>query len=1086
MSAGNFILYRASAGSGKTYTLVREFLTLCLSSENVTFGNILAVTFTNKAANEMKAKILNNLKGIIVDDPDYSDMKKDLCEATRLPESILKERAVRLYNNIIHNYSDLNVSTIDSFVQQVSRTFARELNLPNQYKLILDTREFLDEFIQQIDREIGSDDGTLADTLTKYIKHKLIEEGKWRLDSSIKRFVEKLVKESAYKKGESYDAKCIDEQQYEEVTLYLDEKIKKCKSEIKGSIEKIKAFNDVRGIGFDEYNSVLVTLLNNINKDFCIPPNKLVSGKILPEILSYEKKWNKGKNVWPKEDGDELIGYFKNIVENNKSLYLINIINKDIYLYILRSDLMGVINHHINETNKVHISEFNKRISDVIADCSVPFIYERIGSKYEHMFIDEFQDTSLLQWFNFLPLVSNSISNGNKTLLVGDAKQAIYRFRSGEVEQIIKLPEIHNKPMECVDGNMVVAAPFDEYENGIVASFVEHELETNYRSKKNVIVFNNSFFNFAKDYLSEGYRDVYAKSKPQRYKEKEGAYEGCVNVKVFDYGKDGESYKNNVKEAMLADIKSICGSKDFKYSDIAILVRNKEDGTKIAEFLSKNNIPVISSDSVLLRSSDKIQLIIFTLKYMMDEKNKVNKLNLSFYQNICRNETTATCDLSEALKYDIKYDELNELRTSALSLYDLCVKIIKMYGFTIVDDVFLQYFMNLVQNWQSADNDGVNAFVEYWDRKSEDLFLEISGKINAVQILTIHKSKGLEYKIVMYPYVYTTLPGGRFHQSEKWLEFKKDFELLSDMPHLDSFILPISSSLENTAMEHYYYEEVDKQSFDDFNLMYVAMTRAKDVLYLYTHNKVSKEKGNIFNDYFSNSSGCQSIEHDDLLKVRFDKIKEFENSDECSDGIYEEFQFGKVKYVPSEEKVDANEIKLSQDNPVPDLIDWSEYMVFKEDDNDEDSESTERGKVVHEICSKIITMKDAEKVLRFYVNNGSIDEDESERLLKKFEKISSDERVGLAYSDKAIVRNEMDILTEDGVKKRPDRYAELDDKVILIDYKTGKKNEKYEQQLKEYASILQQMGVSKNIELYLVYLDEENEVEPVFLDRLFY
>lgn len=1087
MSAENFILYRASAGSGKTYTLVREFLTLCLSSDNLTYGNILAVTFTNKAANEMKAKILNNLKGIIIDDPDYSDMKKDLCEATRLPESTLKERAVKLYNNIIHNYSDLNVSTIDSFVQQVSRTFAKELNLPNQYKLLLDTREFLDEFIQQIDREIGDDGGTLAGTLTKYIKHKLIEEGKWRLDSSIKKFVEKLIKESAYKKGESYADKCFDEQQYEEVGLYLNEKIKKCKAEIKESIEKINAFNDARGIGFDEYNRVLVTFFNNINKDFCIPPNKLVTGKTLLEILAFDKKWNKGKNEWPEEDNVELVGYFKNILENNKSLYLINIINKDIYLYILRADLMGIINHHINETNKVHISEFNKRISDIIADCSVPFIYERIGSKYEHLFIDEFQDTSLLQWFNFLPLVSNSISNGNKTLLVGDAKQAIYRFRSGEVEQIIKLPEIHNKPMESVGGNMLVAAPFDEYERGIANSFVEHELETNYRSKKNVIVFNNSFFNFAKDYLSDDYKEVYAKSKPQRYKEKEGAYEGCVNVKVFDYVKDAETYKNNVKEAMLADIKSIGSSKDFKYSDIAILVRNKEDGTKIAEFLSKNDIPVISSDSVLLRSSNKILLIICTLKYMMDEKNKVNKLNLSFYQDICKNEkTSVACDLSEALKYDIKYDELNELRTSALSLYDLCVKIVKMYGFNIVDDVFLQYFMNLVQNWQNADNDGVNAFIEYWDRKSEDLFLEISGRINAVQILTIHKSKGLEYKIVMYPYVYTTLPGGSFRPSEKWLEFKKDFKLLSDMPHLDSFILPISSTLENTAMERYYYEEVAKQSFDDFNLMYVAMTRARDVLYLYTHNKVSKEKGNIFNDYFDNKTGCQSIEHDDLLKVRFNKIKEFEDWEECSDGKYEEYQFGEIKYIPSEEKIDANEIKLSPDNPVPDLIDWSEYMVFKEDDNDDDSESTERGKVLHEICSKIITLKDAEKVLRFYVNNGSIDESESEMLLKKFEKISADERVGLAYSDKAIVRNEMDILTEDGVKKRPDRYAELDDKVILIDYKTGKKNEKYELQLKEYASILQQMGVSKNIELYLVYLDEENEVEPVFLDRLFY
>ena len=241
----------------------------------------------------------------------------------------------------------------------------------------------------------------------------------------------------------------------------------------------------------------------------------------------------------------------------------------------------------------------------------------------------------------------------------------------------------------------------------------------------------------------------------------------------------------------------------------------------------------------------------------MDEKNKVNTLNLSFYQNICKNETDVVSDLSEALKYDIKYDELNELRTSALSLYDLCVRIIKMYGFNVIEDVFLQYFMNLVQNWQNADNDGVNAFIEYWDRKSEDLFLEISGKINAVQILTIHKSKGLEYKIVMYPYVYTTLPGGRFHPGEKWLDFKNDFKLLSDMPHLDSFILPISGALENTEMEHHYYEEVDKQSFDDFNLMYVAMTRARDILYIYTHNKVSKEKGNIFNDYFSNASGCK-------------------------------------------------------------------------------------------------------------------------------------------------------------------------------------------------------------------------------------
>ena len=1086
MNDKNFMLYRASAGSGKTYTLVREFLTLCLSSENVTYNNILAVTFTNKAANEMKVKILNNLKGIMTDDSDFVDMKNDLCKATQLPEGMLKERAAKLYNRIIHNYSDLNVSTIDSFIQQVSRTFARELNLPNQYKLMLDKSEFLDEFIQQIDKSINGDDGTLAGTLSDYVKHKLQEESKWRLDSSIKKFIEKLLKESAYKKGEGIVAKSVDKNEYIRIHNYINEKVAECKTSIKENIKKIEEFNKDKGIAdySDEYNRVLVTFLDRIKDDINISPKKLLEGKTLCEILSYDKKWNKGKKEWSEEDSRTLIGYFNAIAESHKSLYLINIVKKDIYLYVLRGDLLEIINNHIKETNKVHISEFNKRISDIIADCSVPFIYERIGSKYEHLFIDEFQDTSLLQWFNFLPLVSNSISNGNKTLLVGDAKQAIYRFRSGEVEQIIKLPVIHNKPMEENDGVWNVASPFDEYEGSISNSFAEYELETNYRSKKNIVVFNNSFFKFAKDCLSETYKEVYAKSRPQKYKMKPASYEGCVNVKIFKDEKDEGVYKARVKEALVNDIKSLSeNNEDLKYSDIAILVRNKDDGSRIAEFLAENNIPVISSDSIMLRSSNKILLIIFTLKYLVNEKSKVNKLNLSFYQDICKNNTGEPNNLEEALKYDINKEHLDELRRSALSLYDLCVRIIELYGFNIVNDVFLQYFMNMVQNWQNADNHGINAFLEYWDRKSEDLFVEISGKINAVQILTIHKSKGLEYKVVMYPYVYTSFPN-KFRSGEKWLGFNKDFQLLKEMPHLDSFILPVSSSLEYTDMESHYYEEVEKQAFDDFNLMYVAMTRARDILYLYTNDKSPSTKYNIFNEYFSNKNGCLTVENDELLKVRFRNMTEGGEANAARN--YEEYQFGEVEYYPSEDKEDTNEIRLSDEEVLPDLLNWYECMDFNEDDKDEESESIKRGNLIHEIFSKIITYKDIEKVLRFYVYNGSIEESQSENLLRKFEKISRDERIREAYSEKAVVRNEMDIWTDKKMKKRPDRYAELDDKVILIDYKTGKKEAWHKEQLKEYASIIQQMGVDKNIEMYLIYIDEENEIEPVFLDRLFY
>ena len=1091
MNGNNFTLYRASAGSGKTYTLVREFLTLCLSSPNVIFGNILAVTFTNKAANEMKAKILNNLKGIITGHKDYLDMKSDLLNATGLAENILIERAEKLYNNIIHNYSDLNVSTIDTFVQQVSRSFARELNLPNQYQLLLDSNEYLDEFIQQIDKAIGNDDGTLAYTLGKYVKHKLMEEGKWRLDSSIKKFVEKLLKESAYKKGERLDAKSIDHQQYEEICEYLSTKVDAYKDAINKSIANIEKFNKDNKITFAAYDKVLVTFLKKIKNDINISPKDLVNGKNIKNILYNDQKWYSDNADWSQNDSDTLVGYFNEIVENHKKLYLINIIYKDIYLYILRGDLMEVLNEHIKETNKVHISEFNKRISDVIADCSVPFIYERIGTKYDHLFIDEFQDTSVLQWFNFLPLVSNSVSNGNKTLLVGDAKQAIYRFRGGDVEQIIKLPEIHNAPKVKESGVDKLVEPFDEYTSAINSAYEEQELDTNHRSKKNVVVFNNSFFNYAKKYLSDTYKEVYAKSSPQKFKEKEGEYQGCVNVKIFDSEKDND-YKDYAKEMMLNDIKSLSSNReDFKYSDIAILVRSKDDGTDIAEYLSKNGIPVISSDSVMLRTSNKIQLIIYTLKYMMDPKNKVNKFSVSYYKHICTNEKTESvlsdnvCDMNEVLKYDIDDNQIDKLRTSALSLYDLCVKIIRMYNFSILEDVFLQYFMNLVQNWQSADDEGVNAFLEYWDRKSEDLFLEITGKINAVQILTIHKSKGLEYKVVMYPYAYTKLPGGRFHSGEKWLEFNDDKldGLMDDMPHISNFILPISSSLEGTAMSSYYGDELEKQKFDDFNLMYVAMTRAREILYIYTYFKKPKDKKkdtseNIFMNYFSNDDNCLNVENNELLKVEFKEVQEGEDGEESVKN-YKEYQFGEIKYTSSEDKIDVNEIKLTDKKQVPDFLDLSEYIYSKEENKNEETEFTEKGKLIHEICSKIITFEDVEKVLRNYVNNGRIDKEEAKKLLNKFEELSEDDRINDAFSEKAVIRNEMEILIDEGKFKRPDRYAEFEDEVILIDYKTGKKNKDHEDQLKKYASILQQMGVGKNIKMYLVYLYEENAVEPV-------
>lgn len=261
------------------------------------------------------------------------------------------------------------------------------------------------------------------------------------------------------------------------------------------------------------------------------------------------KKWYlaKAKNIALTEnETQELIHYFTDIVEKQRDLYLVNIVRKNLYLYVLRGALYGIINQYIEDTGKVHISEFNKRISDLIGDCSVPFIYERIGERFKHFFIDEFQDTSLLQWFNFMPLINNSMSEGNMNLLVGDAKQAIYRFRNGEVEQIINLPKIYKNPNNDLT---------NECERNFEDRISKEYLKVNYRSKKNIVKFNNSFFRKTRELLSnEQYRFVYEDKMEQKYKGTKNndkqEYDGYVNVELFDDNADN-SYKSAVKESVL-------------------------------------------------------------------------------------------------------------------------------------------------------------------------------------------------------------------------------------------------------------------------------------------------------------------------------------------------------------------------------------------------------------------------------------------------------------------------------------------------------------------------------------------------------
>lgn len=1058
-----FKIYKASAGSGKTFTIVKEYLTLCLGDNVDAFREILAVTFTNKAANEMKAKILRFLLGISEESikEDIVQMRDYLMTAIGIDEKELVRRAKQLYVRMLHNYSDMAVCTIDSFVQRLSRSFARELELPGQYSVILDNDDLIDEIIQRISDEIGKNK-FITNILSEFVEFNLSEETSWNVKKLIGEYIGKLLSEDAYRKGNYKNFSDLDEEKYKEIKKYVHAENEKMNESLCMIIKDIEAEEDRLGITEQDYNGKAKTGLPSVKRKM-LEGKSVVTTATIEKILSGEKRWNDAKS---RVSDDSVVAVYSDAVAKYKSLYskklVYEIIEKDLYLYVLRSHIFELIREYISETSQVHISEFNKRISDILGDCSVPFIYERIGERYRHYFIDEFQDTSVLQWQNFLPLMENSLAFGNMNMLVGDAKQSIYRFRSGEVEQIINLPKIYKRPesefgLRC--------------ETQFINSAQKMSLGTNYRSSEKVVKFNNTFFRFAERFLNIA--DVYHDAEQIYDTKKHG---GFVSVEVFHGEMKTAEYKEKVKASMLAQIQNL-HSQGVDYKDITILVRSNSDGTDIADYLVGNGIEVLSAESVLLQTSDKIQLVVNTLALMVDEDNPVKQMAVKYFS-----DTTNTSD-------SLCRDAINRVFTGGL--YDVCVQICNHYNFNVLEDVFLQYFMNTVYEWQCRHSTGIGDFLEFWDKKKDKLAVQMTGDLDCVNIMTIHKAKGLEFKVVLYPYADTTLnPSHGFTQNEMWIQCA-DNQDTKDIPYLDAFLLKLSKDkLAGTTYEPLVSKENNKTMLDILDIMYVAMTRARNMLFVYTNDKRSADGYNLFSDFFADNLDIQHIttEYDNPgFNDYFMKHDEFEifEVEEMTSYNYGDIDSTILKIKEKEEDNDDIKIlELIAGEEAPKPLDWTEKLQVNPDPTMIWAEKgsfmpEEWGTLVHQILSKIKTIDDAERALRPYVNDGTIDEAQAAKLLDTFRKITELSQLKPAFAEDAIVKNEMDIHTYDGRIIRPDRYAETKDGIILIDYKTGKAHEEYYNQLRDYMSAIIQMNPMQQIKAFLVYIGDEVKVVEV-------
>lgn len=1084
----NFKVFQASAGSGKTYTIIKEYLSLCLRSANSVnnFRNILAITFTNASANDMKDKIIKNLKEIIgSSEVKDNTMEADLIKELGISDEELKHNAQLLLTQIIHDYSSFCVSTIDAFVQKISRSFAHDLGLPSQYSVSIDEDEVVDTVVANLGMQINDDNKFLVAILKNFINNQFDKEEKFDLSSKLAEFAKKLLSEKAYNR---YETNTIDsENSYQQADRFLKDKTEPFITLVENFINTFDAFVSRYGLQTDDFSHTSKGLPAFINK---------LKSKTFDAIGSNAQKVIDGKK-WHSENaekrfgeenlnaiGEELLTFlpqFAQDYKNGLAEYLFyNSQRELLYLYALRTQIRGEMEKLTEDEDIVHISEFNKLISSVLGDFSVPFIYERIGEKYKHIFIDEFQDTSILQWQNLIPMIDNGLASGNMSMIVGDGKQSIYRFRSGEVEQIVKLPEIHALPQDERND------AFKHYEETLTSNFSFKNLECNYRSFSEIVNFNNDFFVQTIKFLKPDSQKVYADKDEKHQKEvrieqqakKSG--QGLVEIDLFSKDSEKDYYLSRIKEI----IDELTQKRGYEHSDICILTRKTDTGSIIANYLNDNGIPVLSNESILLKSSDKVRLIISTLRYLIEESNKAVIAEILYYHRITHNQNKndsldncfdAVADIANGntdIEIVLGIGEprlLQKTLSRSTCLYDLCSSLMRIYGFDSTSDSFLNYLLDEMFNWQTAGKEGIMDFLDFWNKKKNKLAVKtISG--NAVRIMTIHKSKGLEFNVVIYPEAITDLDssiGGNNAAAETWVTPEElGFEKI---PNLDKVLFKMSKNalLEGEVAAQICEKEEESNRLDNCNLLYVAFTRPVERLYVLAKAGAAEKKTNVIEDYLKN--------HEDKI-----------NRDLTIEKKHKIYQFGDPDFIHKAKNEDKSEKKQIYESSTSDWFSKIQIdptpSMFWISENDK-MQPNEWGELVHEILSNIETSADIDKAFLPNLSDGSIDEETANLLKDKFVQITENPIVKEAFGPKAIVKNECEILSN-GEILRPDRFAELPDHILLLDYKTGKKAPKHHLQLKNYISALQGM-VSKQISAYLIYLGADIEVEEVVMDTLF-
>lgn len=1050
-----FTIYRSSAGSGKTRTLAKEYLKLALRNRASYFRHILAVTFANKATQEMKDRILDYLDEFTVESKD--PMAAELQQELHLDVPTFQQHCAELRSEILHNYDQFAISTIDAFFQKVIRSFTREAGLMGDYRLEVDRDAVMEEVIENLIDEVGPDNKNLTHWVVKFAKENLENDKKWDFRKSLLEFSQEIFREE-FRTIELELRKNTDDPKF---FTHLQQELLKIKRSFQNRISipanEILTTLDARGWTPEDLKNSGKGLIKNLH----LYASKSSIAEMVPPGTNFRDDFTSARD-WPKakslkykeiqlEAEQSLVGKVKSIIQLYDQEYptalSAELVLDNLYVFGLVSDLSRKLQEYKYENNVMLLADAPAFLNGIIRDSDTPFVYEKIGSFYRNYLIDEFQDTSGLQWRNFLPLLVNGLDQMYPSLIVGDVKQSIYRWRSGDLTLLQQQVE-----------NQVGAGRVDK-----------KNLNRNFRSAQAVVRFNNAVFRtipvqMAEPFAKEAYGDV-----QQEINRTENGF-----VRITFLQKEEDQSSDEISLAAMTSYIEKLQLAGAALRDIAILVRTNNDGQKVADHLLHVKetgkvhpdcaYDVISNESLRLEGAATVNLLLGAMRYLLDTENHVAKAQVAFEFARLHTPDRPLEDVFKATNSIVFENQLpdefvrQKLSLKKLPLFELTETLIRIFNIGTVQGelAYLQAFQDLVLEFYSRERNDLASFLSWWEenRESEKTSIKVSADSDAMQILTIHKSKGLQFKYVIIPFCSWTTDHQGFNPPRLWVK-------TDEAPLNQAGYMPIkySSKLKDTVFADAYQQEHSRALLDNLNLLYVAFTRAESGLIMLA------------------TSGKSGPTKNTVSRLVYDALQ-------GDPELLPNWNAAAMEYSIGEIKIE----KQSEPSSVtPDVMTsyavgrWRDALVIRQSGASFfKPESDARTKInygihLHAVLSRIKYSKDWKNAVQSRVEDGYLQSDECKDVSAHLEKLMQHPTVSLWFSEEWMVKTEVPILLPGGAENRIDRLLIKDNKAIIIDYKTGDKSSSDQQQVKAYIDILRKMGYTE-VEGYLLYLRDMDVV----------